>query len=236
MTECHGGIRLRFIGSNGGKRNPYEPSEDEWADLANHTHDIEPTNLGLKSVIRNSAWRKSTWNDVRKYLHAVFVMYNRSGQNDPDMGEWCSPKEQECWVQASLNKTNGSNTIVHFPTIMIYSISVLEEADFESLGREIPKGTGIDNSVNDGAVATGGKRKRKGKQNKKKKGSAEKDSTVSLIRALDGGTKSETKMSALCLMLEFGSTEEKLQAMREVRHVALEGGQESTEPTVTVGE
>jgi len=30
MTECHGGIRLRFIGSNGGKRNPYEPSEDEW--------------------------------------------------------------------------------------------------------------------------------------------------------------------------------------------------------------
>jgi hypothetical protein len=84
-------------------------------------------------------------------------------------------------------------------------------------------------------VATGGKRKRKGKQNKKKKGSAEKDSTVSLIRALDGGTKSETKLSALCLMLEFGSTEEKLQAMREVRRVALEGEQESTEPTVTVG-
>ena len=118
---------------------------------------------------------------------------------------------------------------------MIYLISVLEEADFESLGREMPKGTGIDNSVNDGAVAMGGKRKRKGKQNEKKKGSVEKDSTISLIKALDVGTKSETKLSALRLMLEFGSTEEKLQAMREVRRVAVEGDQESTEPTVTVG-
>jgi hypothetical protein len=162
-------------------------------------------------------------------------MYNRSGQHDPDMGEWCSPKEQEGWVRASLNKTNGSNTIVCFPTVMIYLISVLEEADFESLGREMPKGTGIDNSVNDGAVAMGGKRKRKGKQNEKKKGSVEKDSTISLIKALDGGTKSKTKLSVLCLMLEFGLTEEKLQAMREVRRVALEGEQKSTEPTVAVG-
>jgi hypothetical protein len=74
---------------------------------------------------------------------------------------------------------------------MIYSISVLEEADFESLGREMPKETGIDNSLTNGAVARGRKRKSKGKQNKKNKGSLEKESTVSLIRALDGGTESE---------------------------------------------
>jgi hypothetical protein len=46
------------------------------------------------------------------YLHAVFVMNNHSGQHNPDMGEWCSPKEQDRWVRASLNKTSGSNTIV----------------------------------------------------------------------------------------------------------------------------
>jgi hypothetical protein len=40
------------------KKNPYAPSEDERADLANHTHDIEPINLGRKSVIRDSAWIK----------------------------------------------------------------------------------------------------------------------------------------------------------------------------------
>ena len=119
--------------------------------------------------MRDSAWIKSTWNDVRKYLHAVFVMYNHSGQHDPDMGEWCSPKEQERWVHASLNKTNGINTVVRFPTVMIYSISVLEEADFESIGREMPKGTGIDNCVNDETMGQGTKRKNKGKQHKGKR-------------------------------------------------------------------
>jgi hypothetical protein len=76
-------------------------------------------------------------------------MYNRSGQHNPDMGEWCSPKEQECWVHASLDKTNGSNTIVRFPTIMIYSISFIKESDFEPLLQEMSKGTGIDNSVDE---------------------------------------------------------------------------------------
>jgi hypothetical protein len=36
-------------------------------------------------------------------------------------------------------------------------------------------------------------------------------------------------------MQEFGSTEEKLQAMREVRRVALVRENELTEPTETVG-
>jgi hypothetical protein len=52
---------------------------------------------------------------------------------------------------------------------MINFISVLEEADFESIGREMPKGTGIDNSVTDGTAAKDTKRKSKRKQNKKKK-------------------------------------------------------------------
>jgi hypothetical protein len=139
------------------KKIPYEPSEDEWADIATHCHDIEPTNYNRRSVLRDAAWIKSTWNDVRRYLHAVFVMYNRSGQHDPDMGEWCSPKKQDRWVHASLNKTSGSNTIICFPTVMIYSISVLEEADFVSLRREMPKGTGIDNSVVDGTMSKASK-------------------------------------------------------------------------------
>jgi hypothetical protein len=53
---------------------------------------------------------------------------------------------------------------------MIYSTSVLEEADFESVGREMPKGTGIDNSINDGAMAKGTKRRNnKGQFNNRKK-------------------------------------------------------------------
>jgi hypothetical protein len=39
--------------------------------------------------------------------------------------------------------------------VMIYSIRILEEADFESIGREMPKGTGVDNSINDGTMTRG---------------------------------------------------------------------------------
>ena len=66
-----------------------------WADLACHTHDIEPTNMSRKTIIRDESWIKALWNAVRKWLHAVFIMYKRSGQHDPDFGEWCSPKEMQ---------------------------------------------------------------------------------------------------------------------------------------------
>jgi hypothetical protein len=89
---------------------------------------------------------------------------------------------------------------------MIYSISMLEEADFASLGREMPKGTGIDNSVEDGTMSKASKRKlnNKKQRQREKKNNAE-ESNMTLLQALDGGTKSETKLSALRLMLEFGS-------------------------------
>ena len=64
------------------KKVPYEPCHDDWAELANHTHDLEPTNLARRNILRDAAWIKSTWNDVRKYLHQVFLGYNRSGQHD----------------------------------------------------------------------------------------------------------------------------------------------------------
>jgi hypothetical protein len=53
-----------------------------------------------------------------------------------------------------------------------------------------------------------------------------------VLQALDGGMKSETKLSALCLMLECRSTEEKLQAMREVKRVALMSSKPANEYAV----
>jgi hypothetical protein len=46
------------------KKVPYEPSHDEWAELANHTHDLEPTNLARRNILCDAAWIKSTWTDV----------------------------------------------------------------------------------------------------------------------------------------------------------------------------
>jgi hypothetical protein len=139
------------------------------------------------------------------------------------MGDSCFPKEQD---------SSGSNSIVRFPTVMIYSISILEEADFESIGREMPKGTGIDNCVNDGTMAMGTKRKIKGKHHKRKKGNLAEESNMTLLQASGGGTKSETKLSALHFMLEFGSSKEKNQARREAKGVAFEGGNKTSDKPV----
>jgi hypothetical protein len=83
-----------FIGHKGFhsiKRFPFKPSSDEWAELACHTHDIEPNNKSRKTIIRDESWIKGSWNDVRKWLHAVFIMYNRSAQHDPYLGVRHSP-------------------------------------------------------------------------------------------------------------------------------------------------
>jgi hypothetical protein len=44
--------------------------------------------------------------------------------------------------------------------------------------------------------------------------------------------RAKTRLSALHLMLEFGSSEEKVQAMRDVKHAAFEGGNQATENAV----
>ena len=90
------------------KKQPYEPSNSDWATLANHCHDIDPSNLARKNIIRGEDWVKETWNDCRKYLHQTFIQYNRSGQHDPEMDEWCSKKEMDRWVRATNFKTPGT--------------------------------------------------------------------------------------------------------------------------------
>jgi hypothetical protein len=81
------------------------------------------------------------------------------------MGEWCSQKELEHWVQATKYKTEASNTIIRYPTVMVYSICLLDQSDFESVGREIPKGTGVDSSIADGTKAAKQKRGKYKKNN-----------------------------------------------------------------------
>jgi hypothetical protein len=89
------------------KKQPFQPSSSDWATLANHCHDIEPTNYARKHILRGEDWIKETWNDCRKYLHQTFIQYNRSGQHGSDMDEWCSQKELERWVRATNYKTPG---------------------------------------------------------------------------------------------------------------------------------
>jgi hypothetical protein len=109
--------------------------------------------------------------------------------------------------------------MVRYPTVMMYSICLLYEGDFEGIGRQMPSGTGIDNSVVDGDRAACVKRHR----GKYRAMARENDNNSSqlLLQTLEGGTKNETKMIALWLMLEFVSNSQKLTAMKEVKCIAF---------------
>jgi hypothetical protein len=174
-----------------------------------------------KNILRDEAWIKSTWNDVRKYLHQVFIQYNRSGQHSGDMGEWCSPEEQQRWVRAAFWKGGSTNSIVRYPTVMIYSIAILEQSDFEALGCQMPEGSGIDNSVAvTASEAAQGKKKRKKRGNYNKNNKNKSPDNNSLLRAIENGTRSETQLSALRMLLEFGNDTQKRAAIKEVQHLA----------------
>jgi hypothetical protein len=82
----------------------------------------------------------------------MFVQYHRSGQHDTEMDEWMSEKEKKRWARAAGWKTPGTNNVIRHQQVMIYSIAVLDLCDFESIGHKMPKGTGVDASLNDGAV------------------------------------------------------------------------------------
>jgi hypothetical protein len=185
------------------KKTPFASSAPEWAELANKTHKIEPP------------WIKKLGMTAAE-LHQNFEQYNHSGQHDTEMGDWCSQKELERWVRPTKYKTAGSNTIICLHTAMVYSICLPVQCDFEGLGRQIPKGTGVDGSMTDGTKA----RKRKGKRNKYKKKNKVDHSNNSLLLALNDGTKSESKIAALHLLLEFKSASLKTKTVKEVKGVA----------------
>jgi hypothetical protein len=150
----------------------------------------------------------------------MFVQYNRSGQHDDDKDEWLSDKENRRWARAASWKNPGTNSIIRHQQAMIYSIALLDICDFESIGRKMPKGTGVDASINDGSVARKHKVRRrinaavkKGKENKQPK-------TDALASALAVGSVREAKMSALRMFLEFGTPAEKLKAKQELHLIA----------------
>jgi len=206
------------------KMNPYQASSPEWAYLATFTHDLEPTNLTRRHIIRGEDWIKSTWTDCRKYLHQMFVNYNRSGQHDDDMDEWGSEKELRRWTKAA-RKPSNSGSIIRFMSAMIYSIGVLDLCDFESIGRKMPKGTGVDATVENGAVVPAHKKKkRRGTHNAI-------DHSSQIVSMLAAGDEREAKISALRLFLEFGSEKEKKKAKRELAAIAFGSAEEGESDT-----
>ena len=201
------------------KKTPYQPSSTEWAYLATFSHDLEPTNHARKHIIRGEDWIKSTWTDIRKYLHQMFVNYNRSGQHDDDKDEWGSEKELRRWSRAAKWNSAGGGSIIRFTSAMIYAIAVLDICDFEAIGRKMPKGTGVDATVDNGAVVP--KHKKRKRHPVKKTEASGIDVTHSLLRAFESSDVREDKRHALKVLMEFGRPKEKQRARKELNKLAF---------------
>jgi len=161
---------LMYISINGQavKKQPYQASTSEWVFLVNYTRDLDPCNLSRKHIIRGPDWIKTTWLDCQKYLHTMFQQYNRSRQNDPKKDEWGSQTEYKRWVLAAHWKTAGSNSVIGYTQAMIYSVVVFEH-DFEGIGRKMPKGQGVDATLNNHAKAPKHKARKRKKSNNNKR-------------------------------------------------------------------
>jgi hypothetical protein len=141
----------------------------------------------------------------------MFLQYKRSSQND-NIKKMNGDLKQNTSIGYML--LAGSNSIIHYMQAMIYSVAVLDLCDFESIGRKMPKGQGMDATVNDGALAP--KHKSKKHSAKKEPKTAASKSQKCIVAAIEKADEQEAQMAALKLFLRFGSSAEKEQAKREL--------------------
>jgi hypothetical protein len=81
----------------------------------------------------------------------------------------------------------------------------MEQTDFEAIGRAMPSGARVDNSVveADTATAQSKKKRKKCRQYKKKNVNSNSPNNNAMLQALQVRTQSEAHLSALCLILEY---------------------------------
>jgi len=102
---------------------------------------------------------------------------------------------------------------------MVYSIAILEQSDFESIGRQMPSGTGIDASLADGSTSTR-KRKKRGKNHRNSNNNVNNNNAGSIASVIASIGNSESRLQALRILIEYGFPAEKRDALAEVRAMA----------------
>jgi len=102
---------------------------------------------------------------------------------------------------------------------MVYSIAILEQSDLESIGRQMPSGTGIDASLADGSTSTR-KRKKRGKNHRNSNNNVNNNNAGSIASVIASIGNSESRLQALRILIEYGTPAEKRDALAEVRAMA----------------
>jgi hypothetical protein len=71
-------------------------------------------------------------------------------------------------VESSHLETQGSGSIIRYTGVMMYLIAILDVCNFEAIGCKMPKGTGVDATMDTGAMAQLHQRKKCKVSGKKK--------------------------------------------------------------------
>ena len=99
-----------------------------------------------------------------------------------------------------------------FPEVTRYAYGLLELADFQSLGKELPDGAGRDDSLTESGESREGGGSRPGKRSRSDGGGA-------IAEAIAAQGKRETEMEGLKLILQFGSEADKAAAMEKLKQL-----------------
>jgi hypothetical protein len=144
----------------------------------------------------------------------MFINYNRSGQHDDDKDEWGSEKKLQRWSRAAKWNLSNAGSIIRFTSSMIYSIAVLGICDFEAIGCKMPKGTGVDATIDNGTVVGQHKKRKRKTKNSTSNGR-------DTVRAFEQSEVGEDKRYALRILLEFGTMKERAKARKELNVLAF---------------
>ena len=195
---------------------PYQPASEEVTALAAKCYDLNPTNLNRRNILRNGAWIKEQWINLKTWLTLVLSDFNRSGQHsgrsEADV-EWLSDNECRRWVYHSSN-----NKTAKFPSVLTYAYGTLSKEDFETIGKKMEPGTGRDCGIEDNAKDAGDAREKKRKERKQraKDSKRRKDTDKSIADVIDETSKRETAIDVLKFRAQQGDQD----AIKQLREIA----------------
>jgi hypothetical protein len=187
--------------------SPYKPSHQKYTALAAHCYDINPSDPARAIYLRDGAWIKEHWRNLRAMLTPVYLDFNRSGrQSDRDEAEteWMSEEECTRWIFHSNNKHRK------FPVVMMYSYAVLDKSDFEQLGKIMEDGVGKDYS----AHCNGSHEQAEARRVKRRRLSRDVDDGVA--EALRQGNRAAIQLESLKFIVQHGTELQKRDALNEI--------------------
>jgi hypothetical protein len=180
--------------------------------IAAVTHDIDPNLFNQRDV----DWLKEVYSKIKGGLTKIFAAYNRSGKqngdDDADVDFKSDVKEvleKQCGAWASMSSMVTKGT---WPDAMAYAFVLLNEDDFNHIVRLL--GT-VGRDESKGGDAEEERRKRRKLSKDKKNRSASAGAGLGQIIAAEGAK--EEKRALLHMMMQWGSDEDKIKAMAEIR-------------------